>query len=79
MERTKHRLDCERVFKRYDADCPRCQELASGADPRGGWSRHTVRPLAEIIQTDRLEKEREQIRAGLRDPYPMCPRDTPRG
>ena len=34
---TKHSSDCRRVFSRYDADCPRCQELASGAAPRSGW------------------------------------------
>jgi hypothetical protein len=35
--KTAHRDGCTRVFKSYDLDCPRCQELASGAKPRRGW------------------------------------------
>jgi len=35
--KTYHRSGCERVFKRYDAACPRCQELAAGAEARRGW------------------------------------------
>jgi hypothetical protein len=35
---TKHAADCKRVFNRYDATCPRCQELAQGAKPREGWN-----------------------------------------
>ena len=35
---TKHKDDCKRVFKNYDATCPRCQELAAGEKPRAGWS-----------------------------------------
>lgn len=34
---TKHLADCERVFRNYDARCPRCSELAGGAEPRKGW------------------------------------------
>ena len=34
---TRHNVDCERVFNRYDMNCPRCRELASGAKPREGW------------------------------------------
>lgn len=34
---TKHSPDCKRVFKKYDPECPRCQELAAGASPRKGW------------------------------------------
>ena len=34
---TKHATDCGRVFNRYDAACPRCQELKAGAAPRQGW------------------------------------------
>ena len=35
--KVKHKLDCARVFNRYDANCPRCQELMQGATPREGW------------------------------------------
>ncbi len=35
--RTLHKADCGRVFGRYDATCPRCQELQAGAQPRSGW------------------------------------------
>jgi len=34
---TKHRTTCRRVFNRYDAACPRCQELAQGQPARAGW------------------------------------------
>jgi len=34
---TKHKDNCRRVFKQYDKDCPRCQELMKGAKPRKGW------------------------------------------
>jgi hypothetical protein len=34
---TQHKHDCRRVFRVYDATCPRCQELAGGAAPRAGW------------------------------------------
>lgn len=37
LEKTLHKEDCKRVFKRYDADCPRCQELMGGAKPRDAW------------------------------------------
>jgi len=32
-----HKEDCVRVFKRYDASCPRCQELMKGLEPRKPW------------------------------------------
>lgn len=32
-----HKSDCKRIFRRYDPDCPRCQELAAGAAPRKPW------------------------------------------
>jgi len=35
--KTAHRNDCKRVFARYDAECPRCNELSQGAAPRKGW------------------------------------------
>jgi hypothetical protein len=34
MKQTKHKTDCTRVFKRYDATCERCKELSQGAKPR---------------------------------------------
>jgi hypothetical protein len=38
---TKHISTCQRVFKRYDPKCPRCQELAQGAPARPAWfTRH---------------------------------------
>ena len=35
--KTKHLIDCQRVFKNYDKQCPRCLELSNGAEPRKGW------------------------------------------
>jgi hypothetical protein len=37
MAATKHSDTCKRVFSRYDLTCPRCRELADGAQPREGW------------------------------------------
>jgi hypothetical protein len=34
---TNHKPDCSRVFRNYDASCPRCLELISGSKPREGW------------------------------------------
>jgi hypothetical protein len=34
---TKHKVDCKRIFKKYDSGCPRCQELMNGSTPRKGW------------------------------------------
>ena len=34
---TRHNVDCSRAFKNYDPQCPRCQELANGAEARQGW------------------------------------------
>ncbi|KKL80326.1 hypothetical protein LCGC14_2005880 [marine sediment metagenome] len=39
MANTKHKEDCERVFKNYDMTCPRCIELANGSPAREGWQR----------------------------------------
>ena len=36
---TKHKENCERVFKNYDLTCPRCIELSEGAKPRDGWQK----------------------------------------
>lgn len=36
--KTKHNVDCSRVFKNYDLKCPRCLELSTGAPARAGWS-----------------------------------------
>ena len=33
----KHKADCNRVFKQYDATCSRCLELSQGAAARPGW------------------------------------------
>jgi len=52
--KTKHKPDCQRVFSRYDATCPRCQELANGSAPRAGWNDHQRRieaMRAEAIRT----------------------------
>ena len=35
---TEHSPNCRRVWSRYDASCPRCRELAAGAEPRRGFS-----------------------------------------
>lgn len=39
MSETKHSNNCQRVFKNYDANCPRCQELINGSKPRDGWQK----------------------------------------
>jgi len=39
MSDTKHSNQCQRVFKNYDSNCPRCQELIAGSKPRGGWQK----------------------------------------
>ena len=49
---TKHSPNCQRVFARYDHECPRCQELSKGAPPREGWN-------------DRKEREYERFRKAL--------------
>lgn len=36
---TMHKGDCQRVWKRYDVTCPRCQELIAGAPARDGWQK----------------------------------------
>ena len=41
---TKHNATCTRAFARYDRNCPRCQELLTGATPRPGWSTHNDTP-----------------------------------
>jgi hypothetical protein len=49
--KTVHNTDCKRVFKNYDATCPRCQELANGASARKGWNsrrEQDLRRCAEI-------------------------------
>ena len=35
----KHSDDCKMVFGRKDPNCPRCQELLSGAPARDGWQK----------------------------------------
>ena len=35
----RHKTDCKKAWNRFDASCPRCQELLSGAAPRAGWGR----------------------------------------
>lgn len=47
---TKHAEGCRRVFSRYDADCPRCLELAEGAAPRQGWS--LPQPVYRDVRTE---------------------------
>jgi len=37
---TKHKADCNRVFKNYDKSCQRCLELSNGAAPRKAWGWH---------------------------------------
>ncbi len=39
MATTKHKINCSRVFKRYDMTCPRCIELSMGSKPRDGWQK----------------------------------------
>lgn len=36
---TKHVDNCSRVFRNYDMSCPRCKELAAGAQARDGWQK----------------------------------------
>ena len=35
---TPHTDNCQRVFARYDPECPRCLELLAGSTARPGWS-----------------------------------------
>lgn len=49
----KHKSDCSRVFKNYDATCPRCQELSSGATPREGWQKSYFELKARNEQVER--------------------------
>lgn len=35
--KTAHKEDCKRVFKKYDQECARCQELSNGAPARAAW------------------------------------------
>ena len=39
MVGTKHKADCEMVFGRKDATCPRCVELLNGSPTRDGWQK----------------------------------------
>lgn len=43
MLKTAHAADCKRVFKNYDINCSRCQELIKGAKPRAGWNDLKIR------------------------------------
>jgi hypothetical protein len=51
MAKTKHSVDCQRVFKNYDPSCPRCNELASGSPARKGWY---SRKAEDIKQAGRI-------------------------
>ena len=53
---TKHIEDCKRIFKRYDINCPRCQELANGAKPRAGWNDHKIE--ADKMRSRAIEQHR---------------------
>jgi hypothetical protein len=35
--KTPHKTDCAKAFGRLDSTCPRCRELAAGAQARKGW------------------------------------------
>jgi hypothetical protein len=35
----KHSNQCKMAFGRKDKECPRCQELLNGAQPRSGWQK----------------------------------------
>lgn len=48
--KTKHTAECTRVFKNYDINCPRCQELMKGAAPRQGWSQNRKRQDEQRIR-----------------------------
>ena len=54
----KHNYDCTRVFKNYDKDCPRCQELAQGAKPRESWHKRYF---------DNKKKEEERFANALKN------------
>lgn len=51
--KTTHNTDCKRVFNRYDATCPRCQELAAGQPARAGWNDGAKRQEAIRIEAIR--------------------------
>ena len=59
METTRHSTTCRRVYGRYDADCARCQELMTGAEPRKGWGQRRREDEAA-----RLRDIRDHFRPG---------------
>lgn len=73
--KTKHKADCQRIFKNYDKNCPRCQELMAGAKPRMGWNdARRVYPFAPAGYTKeeyncKLIKEHDCKKAGC---GPVC-------
>jgi hypothetical protein len=46
---TRHSATCARVFSRYDLTCPRCAELATGAQARPGWHSRKADDRAAVM------------------------------
>lgn len=66
----KHNSDCSRVFKKYDAKCPRCQQLEEGAPPREGWqTRYFANKKHEEDQQSRAIKNHNCERSNC---GPIC-------
>jgi hypothetical protein len=64
---TKHKVDCGRVFKRYDMTCPRCVELSQGAQARAGWN-----DLAKSHEAMRIEAIRSHDFAACARKHIVC-------
>lgn len=50
MIKTKHAVNCNKVFGRKDPTCPRCIELLNGAPPRKGWNYYKLQDEARRIE-----------------------------
>lgn len=50
----KHSTECKMAFGRKDSECPRCVELLSGAETRGGWQKDhfEMKKHAEMIEDE---------------------------
>jgi hypothetical protein len=67
----QHAPDCRMAFGRKDPNCPRCQELLQGAQPRAGWQRdYFARKTRQEKQ--RAAEIREHFAPGGRHDRGLC-------
>lgn len=66
INQTKHSDNCNRVFKNYDLNCPRCLELANGSQPRKGWQEayFSNKAKTESVKTSSCEHGISEINPG---------------